>query len=124
MNFQDLTANIGQYPDQCKNGDTFTIKQALVFHRTPNDSAQVTLVYHVNIKDNTVETIDQKNKHKLILFPNPTQGIITWNESNQWTLYNQLGVKKQIAEMDQMQILKLRNRNLFFCKLARMFLQY
>lgn len=94
LNFQDLTANIGQYPDQCKNGDTFTIKQALVFHRTPNDSAQVTLVYHVNIKDNTVETIDQKNKHKLILFPNPTKGIITWNESNQWTLYNQLGVKR------------------------------
>ncbi len=40
--------NLGQYPNRCKSGDEFTIKQALVY--TPQGQASVYVMFEFNIK--------------------------------------------------------------------------
>lgn len=42
--------SIGQYPGHCEAGDTFTIKQALVYEHTPGETVQATFVFNVTIE--------------------------------------------------------------------------
>lgn len=54
MVFSELDENlisfkIGQYPAHCKSGDTYTIKQALVYDLGNNESVQVTFVFNITL---------------------------------------------------------------------------
>jgi hypothetical protein len=44
------TFGIGQYPGHCKAGDTFTIKQALVYEHKPGEKVQATFVFNITIE--------------------------------------------------------------------------
>lgn len=53
LDLSKFVANIGQYPDRSQNGDSYTIKQALVYKKSATESAQVTLVFQVQIGTTT-----------------------------------------------------------------------
>ena len=41
---------VGQYPGHCKVGDTYTIKQALVYEHKPGETVQATFVFNITIE--------------------------------------------------------------------------
>lgn len=45
-----LTAKIGQYPSLSANGDIYTIRQALVYQKSPTEKVQVHLTFSVSIE--------------------------------------------------------------------------
>lgn len=64
LTIASLIANIGQYPNVCKAGDSYTIKQALVYTKSANDIKQITLIF--NIKINLQQSINLKAGWNLI----------------------------------------------------------
>ncbi len=93
LNINDLNVKIGQYPDQCKNGDAFTIRQALVYKRSELDMARVTMTFRVIIKDETSSNQDVLSTIKLNVHPNPTANIISWNVEDHYILCDINGVQ-------------------------------
>ena len=89
LNMTDLTANIGQYPDRSTNGDSYTIKQALVYNAGTSGNIQVTLVFNISIS--TITNIKNGVGAELSAKPNPTTGIITLSYPTAWQLVNTLG---------------------------------
>ncbi len=49
LNTGNLTFNIGQYPNKCKNGDKYTIRQALVYKPQTGSSVRATFVFNITI---------------------------------------------------------------------------
>lgn len=45
-----ISFTIGQYPGQCKTGDKYVIKQALVYNYEAGKSVQVTFVFNISIR--------------------------------------------------------------------------
>ena len=45
-----FTFTIGQYPEHCASGDTYTIKQALVYEYETGMSVQATIIFHITIE--------------------------------------------------------------------------
>jgi uncharacterized repeat protein (TIGR02543 family) len=54
LNITNLVANIGQYPSRCVPGQTYTIKQVLVYTKSATEIAKVTLIFNITIKSATV----------------------------------------------------------------------
>lgn len=49
FNLTSFTTNVGQYPGKCKAGDTYTIKQALVYEYQEGSKVQVTFEIRITI---------------------------------------------------------------------------
>lgn len=90
LEVNQLIAKIGQYPDRCMEGDSFTVRQVLKYTRNQTEKAWVTLIYNVYIKDNTTST-DQQVLMTDIPSPNPTSGFVSWKHPSSWKLYNVMG---------------------------------
>lgn len=58
LNVGTLEANIGLYPNKAKSGDTFTIKQALIYQKSATESIQLHLVFHITVQTGTVKTMN------------------------------------------------------------------
>lgn len=56
LNIANLVANIGQYPSKCLPGETYIIKQVLVYTKSPTEKAKVTLIFNITIKAPAVVT--------------------------------------------------------------------
>ncbi len=50
LSIGNLVANIGQYPNKCLPGQNYTIKQVLVYTKSPTEKATVTLIFNIKIK--------------------------------------------------------------------------
>lgn len=57
LNSSAFTVNIGQYPDRSEGGDSYTIRQALIYSVGGN-AVQVTLVYNISINQQTAPDAD------------------------------------------------------------------
>ena len=68
FNINNLTFNIGQYPNLCKDGDEFTIRQALVYTPPSGTQVKVTFVFNVTIS-NEIETYIFKNRSNNLVSP-------------------------------------------------------
>lgn len=90
LNLSAMVANIGQYPDRCQPGDEVTIRQALIYEKSDSETARVDLIFTISIKDETV-TSNEEVSGVTTPFPNPTNGIVSWEMDKNWVLYNQLG---------------------------------
>lgn len=93
LNINDLKVRIGQYPDLCKNGDQFTIRQALVYKRSQTDTARLTLTFRVTIKDETSGIQENGSSKKLTIFPNPTSNIVSWINEDHYNLSDIRGLQ-------------------------------
>ena len=51
INKNTLTANIGQYPNRSAIGDSYLIKQALVYQKSATEEVQIHLIYSIKIDD-------------------------------------------------------------------------
>lgn len=51
INKNTLTANIGQYPDRSVKGDSYLIKQALVYQKSATEEVQIHLIYSIKIDE-------------------------------------------------------------------------
>ena len=114
LKYQNAIANIGQYPNQCKLGDSITIRQALVFQRTPTESAQVTLVFNIRISDVILNTDQHVNS--IICYPNPTKDILYLNRDCSWILYNEFGQQVLTNNSDLVNMSDLAS-GIYFLKL-------
>ena len=59
-----FTFSIGQYPNRCANGKTYTIRQALRYRKNPREYANATFVFNVTLTDRnsvTLRSIDYSN---------------------------------------------------------------
>ncbi len=97
ININNLTVNIGQYPDLCKNGDTFTIRQALIYKRSDIDTARLTLIYNVTIKDAISSNQDTRPDRQSI-FPNPTSDMLSWTIAAPYVLSD---IRGQVLDYGQ-----------------------
>lgn len=92
LNINTLTANIGQYPSRSKDGDQYTIKQALKYTKSANESAQVTLIFNIRIQEEVVAgVVPDKADHRFNVYPNPTTGVVRWDVQQDWQLMNATG---------------------------------
>lgn len=90
LNINNMIANVGQYPDRAQAGDQFTIKQQLVYQKSPSESATVTLIFNIEIKDVVTGVFSEEGKTGV--YPNPTTTQVNWQGEKEWQLYNQVGV--------------------------------
>ncbi|HTF80460.1 MAG TPA: DUF4859 domain-containing protein, partial [Cytophagales bacterium] len=73
LNMNTLVANIGQYPSRCIPGQTYTIKQALVYDKSATESAKVTLVFHVHVGAVVTGMGTSLQDHEVSIYPNPSK---------------------------------------------------
>jgi len=94
LSISDLVAHIGQYPDKCKLGDKFTIRQALVYTKSSSDIRQVTLVFNITIGTSATEQTISLSKGLNLISTNvcPSDSTIS-------TMFNGLDVK-EVKTMD------------------------
>jgi hypothetical protein len=97
ININNLTVNIGQYPDLCQNGDTFTIRQALIYKRSAIDTARLTLIFNVTIKD-AISSNQDTSPNRQSIFPNPTSDILSWSIPGPYVLSD---IRGQVLDYGQ-----------------------
>jgi uncharacterized repeat protein (TIGR02543 family) len=80
LTISNLTAKIGQYPNLAVNGDTLTIKQALVYRKSASDMKQVVLLFKIKIST-TVTDVDilSLSHAATTIYPNPSKSTFTLN---------------------------------------------
>ena len=49
MNASSLTFTLGQYPGKCKNGNDYTISQALVYKKSATEQATARFVFRIHL---------------------------------------------------------------------------
>ncbi len=85
-------SQLGQYPSRSKDGDQYTIKQALKYTKNATESAQLTLIFNIRIQEEVVAGVVPDNAgNKLKIYPNPTAGVIKWDSQQDWQLMNATG---------------------------------
>lgn len=73
LNKTSFVFNIGQYPNLCKEGDKFTIRQALVYKPDATNTYQVTFVFNVTVSSTSgIETESG----------NASEGIVAYSSNN------------------------------------------
>ena len=87
----EMSAYIGQYPNRVMPGDEYTITQALVYTKSQSESATVTLIFNIKIKDDVISGFEDKDVLQLDVFPNPTKGLVSWDSEQHWVLFDALG---------------------------------
>jgi hypothetical protein len=126
LNMQTLTASIGQYPNRPQAGSSYTIRQALVYHKSLSESIQLNLTYTVTIAEDAVILTQNQPKTKApipflnstlnaLLQPNSTlliydmkgslrasikatnANIQQWQQGQQGQLGQQLGITQKGA---------------------------
>jgi hypothetical protein len=73
LNKTSFVFNIGQYPNSCKEGDKFTIRQALVYKPDASKTYQVTFVFNVTVS--STSGIETKSG-------NASEGIVAYSSNN------------------------------------------
>lgn len=110
LKLNEMVANIGQYPDNSQPGDEYTIKQVLVYTKSQTESARVTLIFNIKIKEEIVSSVwsDEKNS-KLNLFPNPTNEKISivGSFNGQWELHNAVGKIEMTGNENELEMTNL-----------------
>lgn len=96
LNIHNLTVNIGQYPNRSQNGDQYTIRQALVYTKSPAEKAQVTLVFNIEVKDLRTKaayanSAENQPEDELEVYPNPAVNQITLSKPCVWKLIDAYG---------------------------------
>jgi len=66
LNLGGMTLKVGQYPNACKWGDEFTMRQALVYTESNGNKAQVTIEINIHIAEKPV-VVDPTNKQTITL---------------------------------------------------------
>lgn len=91
LNMSTLTANIGQYPNNCKAGDKYTIKQKLTYTKSSTEKATVVLIFNINIT--SITDLENENGSSILTtpFPNPTENTINWNKETNWKIFDSYG---------------------------------
>ena len=69
FNANSLLFTIGQYPGRCKEGDTFTISQALRYRKSPSEYATAKFVFNVRIGETSSANLTDIN------YDDPTMGV-------------------------------------------------
>lgn len=72
LNMNNLTTNIGQSPNVAKVGDMVTIKQALVYTKSPGDVRQIILKFNVSIKSVLTGIDETTGLVSASISPNPS----------------------------------------------------
>jgi hypothetical protein len=89
-----MIANIGQYPDRAKIGDVYTIKQALVYTKSPTEN--------VKIKNDVVGLSEDLEQASIVeVFPNPTQDKVFLSQAAYWMLIDQYGKERSRGETSE-----------------------
>jgi hypothetical protein len=91
LQISSLIANIGQYPGRCRNGDKFTIKQALTYKKSETETARVTLIFNITIGSPITGLNNEHETSQVMLYPNPTTGLVNWDSEQKWTLEDAMG---------------------------------
>ncbi len=69
FNKTSFVFNIGQYPNLCKEGDKFTIRQALVYKPDASKTYQVTFVFNVTVSSfSGIENGSQHNSESIVAY--------------------------------------------------------
>lgn len=98
LNINNLVANIGQYPNRCVPGTTYTIKQALVYSKSQTEKATVNLIFNVTIKSTVTGLEDLTTSNTTYtLAPNPFvhETIIQYQGIFEYEIYDVNGIKLQ-----------------------------
>ena len=93
LDINDLQVRIGQFPGACKNGDSVTIRQALIYRRSDGKSAMLTMKFNIYIQDETTAVEEESQNKKLNIWPNPTSNLISWNVYEYFVLSDVHGVR-------------------------------
>ncbi|MFZ1517119.1 MAG: DUF6055 domain-containing protein [Saprospiraceae bacterium] len=93
LDINDLQVRIGQFPGACKNGDSVTIRQALIYRRNDGKSAMLTMKFNIYIQDETTAVEEESQNKKLNIWPNPTSNLISWNVYEYFVLSDVHGVR-------------------------------
>ena len=93
ININNFNVRIGQYPDLCKNGDKFTIRQALIYTRNQTDTSRVTFTFNISINDTPSSIQNVTSSTKINIFPNPTSEYVNFSEQAFYTLFDDKGIK-------------------------------
>ncbi|HKJ40609.1 MAG TPA: DUF6055 domain-containing protein [Sunxiuqinia sp.] len=73
FNLNSLAFNIGQYPNYCKDGDQFTIRQALIYSPGSVPPVIVTFVFNISISSGIPTAIEDFKSEKL---PSPVKNTL------------------------------------------------
>ena len=117
LDINNFTVKIGQYPDVCKIGDKYTIKQALEYIRNETDTARLTLVFNISIMEMTSANNEVKSTSDLILFPNPTSSKVDWAIKALYTLFDINGIKLKSGFGSELDLSTFIN-GLYFLKIG------
>lgn len=117
LDINNFTVKIGQYPDVCKIGDKYTIKQALEYIRNETDTARLTLVFNISIMEMTSANSDVKTTSDLMLFPNPTSSKVDWAIKALYTLFDINGIKLKSGFGSELDLSTFIN-GLYFLKIG------
>ncbi|NOT36540.1 MAG: DUF4859 domain-containing protein [Saprospiraceae bacterium] len=93
LDINDQRVRIGQFPGACKNGDSVTIRQALIYRRSDGKSARLTMKFNIYIKDEITVIEEPSHNGKLNIYPNPASNMISWNAYDYFVLRNINGVR-------------------------------
>lgn len=72
LDFTNLVANVGQFPDKALDGESYTFKQALIYTKSANDIKQITLIFNISIKSVITVLDEASGVVKGIIYPNPS----------------------------------------------------
>jgi carbonic anhydrase/acetyltransferase-like protein (isoleucine patch superfamily) len=100
LDINTFTVNIGQYPDRSKDGDRYTIKQALQYKKNETEIATLTFIFTIAIEDELVTGVNNTsaNYSATSIFPNPFNQQLVIQQKDQFTY--------QVLSMDGKEVLK------------------
>lgn len=101
LTINGLTARIGQYPNVAVNGDTITLKQALVYKKSATDIKQVVFVFKIKVSSTTGLEEDNSQRSSLV-YPNPFNNTfyLNTNENTRYQIFDHKGALIEKGEID------------------------
>jgi uncharacterized repeat protein (TIGR02543 family) len=66
LDLSTLSANIGQYPDRSSAGDSYTLKQALVYTKSAIEIIQINFEFTIAIIGGTVALLENQQNHSFL----------------------------------------------------------
>ena len=71
MNTNSMSVSIGQYPGRSIDGDTITLRQALVYQKSATEIVQLNLVYKIQISS-VITALNESSAINASIYPNPS----------------------------------------------------
>ncbi len=76
LDINEQRVRLGQFPGACQNGDSITIRQALIYRRSDGKSAKLTLIFNIYIQDEILGVEEELHNQELTIYPNPAREIL------------------------------------------------